>query len=141
MVSNFASLSAGDYKSLIAQMSPDVHHVFAGDTSLGGERHTRDSVERWFERLVTLFPKMHFEVGRIISSGPPWDIWIAVTWDAQITPAAGDPYINQGSHFFRIRKGRVSFFHAFEDSQKVARACERMAAAGIEEATAPQIVD
>jgi hypothetical protein len=35
----------------------------------------------------------------------------------------------------------VAYFHAYEDSEKVARACERMAALGIEEAAAPPIVD
>jgi ketosteroid isomerase-like protein len=46
-----------------------------------------------------------------------------------------------GTHVFRIRNGRVSYFHAYEDTEKVARACERMAALGIEEAAAPPIVD
>lgn len=41
---------------------------------------------------------------------------------------------------FRIRNGRVAYFHAYEDSQKVARACEQMAALGIEEAAAAPIV-
>lgn len=41
----------------------------------------------------------------------------------------------------RIRNGRVVYFHAYEDSQKVARACEQMAALGVEEATAAPIID
>jgi hypothetical protein len=47
----------------------------------------------------------------------------------------GDP------RFFRIRNGRVGYFHAYEDSEKVARACEQMAALGVEEASAAPIID
>jgi ketosteroid isomerase-like protein len=56
VVANFAHLSAGDYEAVIAQLAPDVHHVFAGDTALGGERHSREAVARWFERLFRLWP-------------------------------------------------------------------------------------
>jgi ketosteroid isomerase-like protein len=141
VVANFAHLSAGDYEAVIAQLAPDVHHVFAGDTALGGERHSREAVARWFERLFRLCPQMRFEVGRVISSGPPWDIWCAAEWVGHVSPAAGDPYVNTGTHIFRIRNGRIAYFHAYEDSEKVARACEQMAALGVEEAAAAPIVD
>jgi ketosteroid isomerase-like protein len=145
VVSNFARLSAGDYKAVVAQLAPDVHHVFAGDTALGGERHSHDAVERWFERLYRLCPQIRFEVGRVISSGPPWDISVAAEWVAHVTPAAGEPYVNTGTHVFRIRNGRVAYIHAYihayEDSEKVARACEQMAASGIDEAAAPPIIE
>jgi hypothetical protein len=44
VVSNFARLNAGDYKSVVAQLAPDVHYVFAGDSALGGERLSREAV-------------------------------------------------------------------------------------------------
>jgi ketosteroid isomerase-like protein len=72
IVSNFERLSAGDYKRVVGQLAPDVHHVFAGGSALGGERHSRAAVERWFERLFRLFPQIRFDVIRVISSGPPW---------------------------------------------------------------------
>ena len=140
-MSNFARLSAGDHRAVVAQLAPDVHHVFAGDTALGGERHSRDAVERWFERLFRLCPQMRFEVGRVFSSGPPWNILVAAEWVAHVTPAVGEPYVNAGTHVFRIRNGRVAYIHAYEDSEKVARACEQMAALGVKEAAAPPIVD
>jgi ketosteroid isomerase-like protein len=141
VISNFARLSAGDYKAVVAQLAPNVHHVFAGDTALGGERHSRDAVERWFERLFVLCPKMEFDVGRVISCGPPWDILVAAEWVGHVEPAAGEPYVNVGTHVFRIRNGRVAYFHAYEDTEKVARACKQMAALGVQEAAAPPIVD
>ena len=46
MISNFGRLSG----AVAAQLAPDVRHVFAGDCVLGGERHSREAIERWFER-------------------------------------------------------------------------------------------
>jgi ketosteroid isomerase-like protein len=81
-----------------------------------------------------------FDVVRVISSGPPWDILVAAEWVADVTPAAGDPYANQGTHVIRIPNGRVVYFQACEDSAEVARACELMAAQGVEGAAAASIV-
>ncbi len=41
----------------------------------------------------------------------------------------------------RIHRGRVAYLHAYEDSQKVAYACARMAALGVEEAGARPITE
>jgi ketosteroid isomerase-like protein len=141
VLSVFACLTAGDHATVVGLLADDVHHVFAGVHALGGERHSREAMTLWFERLHRLCPNLRFDVGRIVSSGPPWDIWVAVEWVAYVTPAAGEPYVNQGAHFIRIRRGRVAYLHAYEDSQKVARACQRMAALGVEEAAAPPIGD
>lgn len=98
-------------------------------------------MRRWFERLDRLCPQLRFEIGRVVSSGPPWDIWVAVEWVGHVTPTAGEPYVNEGSHVIRIHRGRVAYLHAYEDSQKVAHACERMAALGVEEAAARPITE
>ena len=47
----------------------------------------------------------------------------------------------RGTHVFRIRNGRVAYIHAYEDSEKVARAGEQMAALGISEAAAVPIIE
>jgi ketosteroid isomerase-like protein len=119
----------------------DVHHVFPGDHPLGGERHSREALGRWFERLFRLFPGSHFEVRRVAVRGWPWDTWAAVEWVDRVGPAVGEPYVNEGSHWIRIRWGRVIEIHAYLDTQKVADACREMAAGGIEEAAAAPILD
>ena len=136
----FDALSRGDYEVAVDGLADDVHHVFAGDHALGGERHSRAAVRRWFERLFRLF-ELRFDVRRVIVSGPPWDFVVAVEWVAHALPKAGEPYMNDGAHVIRIRRGRVVYLHAYEDSQKVAAACRRMADSGIEEAAAAPIVD
>ena len=136
----FDALGRGDYSVALGGMADDVHHVFAGDHPLGGERHDRDAVQRWFERLFRLCD-VRFDVRRVVVAGPPWDLHVAVEWIGHATPKAGPPYSNEGAHMIRIRRGRVVYFHAYEDSQKVAEACRQMAAAGITEAEAAPILE
>jgi hypothetical protein len=40
----FDALSHADYAVAMDGMADDVHHVFAGDSALGGERHSRNAV-------------------------------------------------------------------------------------------------
>jgi ketosteroid isomerase-like protein len=135
----FDSLSRGDYTTALNGVADDVHHVFAGDHALGGERHSRAAMESWFERLYRLFPELSFEVLEVVAKGWPWHTSIAVEWSARVTPREGSPYTNDAAHFIRMRWGRVVYVHAYEDSQKVARACSHMAANGIAEAAAEPI--
>ena len=137
----FDSLSRGDYSAALNGVAGDVHHAFAGDHALGGERHTKDAMERWFRRLYRLFPELRFEVREVVAKGWPWKTTVAVEWVARVTPREGEPYVNEAAHLLRIRWGRVVYVHAYEDSQKVADACRRMVAAGIQEAGAAPITD
>ena len=136
----FAQLSVGDYETALAGLAADVHHRFAGDHPLGGERHDAEAVRRWFERLFRLFPELRFTVTRTSVSGWPWDLTVTVEWRADVRPALGPAYLNVGAHVLRVRRGRVACLHAYEDSQVVAEACARMAADGIEEAAAAPIL-
>ena len=134
-------MTDGDWHKIVAQLRGDVHHVFPGDHPLGGERHRRESVLAWFERLGRLYPGHEFQVHRVVSRGWPWNTWVAVQWSARLTPQAGDPYTNHGAHWIQIRWGKAGAFHAYLDTQLIAASCEAMAAAGIEEAAAPPIGD
>ena len=134
----FDGLSRGDYAPALAGLAEDVHHVFAGDHPLAGERYSRDAVRRWFERLFRLFD-LRFDVISVNVAGPIWNAKVAVEWVAHVTPKAGAPYENHGAHIIMIRRGRIVYLHAYEDSQAVAQACRAMAAAGIAEAQAAPI--
>jgi ketosteroid isomerase-like protein len=139
IVSVFDHLSDGDYEYALRGLTPKVHHRFAGHHPLGGERTDREAVRSWFERLYRLFPRLQFTVHRTGASGWPWDLRVFVEWTAEVTPAVGPSYQNVGAHVLRIRRGKVSEFLAYEDSQAVAEACALMAQAGIDEAAAPPI--
>jgi len=57
----FRRVGQRDYETLLEQTASSVFHVFPGDHALGGTRHTREGLRRWFERLFLLFPELHFE--------------------------------------------------------------------------------
>lgn len=135
----FDAISAGDWDSAVEGLSPDVHHVFPGRHPLGGERHDREAVWRWFERLGRLFPVHDFEVHRVAAAGPPWRMAVAVQWSARLEPAAGPEYQNQGAHWLELKWFRVTAFHAYLDTALVEAACAVMSDAGIEEAAADPI--
>ena len=137
----FAALSRGDAASLVAQMSPRVHHTFPGQHALGGERNNRDDVTAWLQRLFRLFPGLTFQVHAITVDGPPWNTVIGVEWTNTGTLLDGSSYHNAGAHILRLRWGRLTSFHAYlHDAQESADALVRLAAHGLSEATAPPIV-
>ncbi|MDX6272886.1 MAG: hypothetical protein QOJ92_96 [Frankiales bacterium] len=136
----FQALSNGDYETALAGLAEDVHHRFAGDHPLGGERHDVAAVRLWFERLFRLFPAVTFTVTNAAASGWPWNMTVTAEWEAQVAPQVGERYVNKGAHVLRVRRGRVACLHAYEDSQAVAEACQQMAAQGITEAAALPIV-
>lgn len=135
----FRQLSEGDYEPSLAQMSPGLVHVFPGDHALGGVRHTREGMQRWFARLYAIFPDLRFEVSRVLVRGSPWDTTVAVEWVDRATPADGIPYVNEGTHLIRLRRGRIVALRASCDTQKVAAVCERLATRGMADAAAPPI--
>jgi ketosteroid isomerase-like protein len=136
---NFAQLSAGNYEFVLSQMALRFDHFFSGTHPLGGKRHSVDAMRRWFERLYTINQNLRFEVLNVAVSGTPWNTNVVVEWIDRATLANGDPYINQGVHFVRMRWGKVISLHAYLDTQVFAEACERMAQAGVAEAAAALI--
>jgi len=137
----FAALSRGDWQSTTVDIADDVHHVFPGDNALGGERRSREAMERWFERLYRLIPEIEFEVLDVAVRGWPWDTAIAIEWTDRGRTADGVPYENEGAHWVRLRWGKAVEVHAYLDTEKVTAITERLAAAGIEEAAAPPVAD
>jgi ketosteroid isomerase-like protein len=135
----FAALSRGDWREATRDMADDVHHVFPGDNALGGERHSREAFERWFERLYRLIPEIEFEVHEVAVRGWPWDTAIAIEWTDRGRGADGTPYVNHGSHWIRLRWGKGVAVHAYLDTEKVTELLRTMAAAGIEEAAATPV--
>jgi ketosteroid isomerase-like protein len=135
----FAALSRGDWQSATEDVAENAHHIFPGDNALGGERHTREAMRHWFERVYRLIPDLNFEVKQVSVRGWPWDMAVSVEWRDWGHAANGEAYENEGAHWIRIRRGKATYIHAYLDTEKVTRLCERLAAAGIEEAAAAPI--
>lgn len=135
----FEALSRGDWEAAIEDVATDVHHVFPGDNAMGGERHSKEAMGRWFERVYRLIPELHFEVRQIAVKGWPWDMMVAVEWADHGRAADGVPYANEGAHWIRLQRGKATYIHAFLDTEKVTEICRRLAEGGVEEAAAEPI--
>jgi ketosteroid isomerase-like protein len=135
----FEALGRGDWEAAIEDVAPDVHHVFPGDNAIGGERHSKEAMGRWFERVHRLIPDLRFEVKQVAVRGWPWDMKVAVEWTDHGHASDGVPYYNEGAHWIRLRWGKATYIHAFLDTEKVTAICERLAAGGVEEASAEPI--
>ena len=57
-----------------------LEHSFAGDLSLGGKRHDKVSLKKWFERLGTVLPDLKIEITDIqVKENPYKTIAIVIT--------------------------------------------------------------
>jgi ketosteroid isomerase-like protein len=128
------ALERGDLDALFTQFDERCVLTFVGDTPLGAQLSTRADLHRWFERFLRLLPNPRFEIRRLVVSGPPWRLRLAAHVVIRST-VAGEPYENQFAHFLTLRWGKVVDDLILEDTQRWARACERLAAVGIGEAS------
>ena len=56
----------------VKAVAPHVHHRVSGAHALGGERHDKEALRRWFERLGRVLPTLHLTVNNIWVKGWPW---------------------------------------------------------------------
>jgi len=138
----FACLSRGDWETALDGMAERFEHIFPGDHTMGGTRHTKIGLRAWFQRLYTVHPQLRFDIKHIASSGTPWDTTVTIEWRDYAVMADGDAsYVNDGVHVIRLRWGKIVSLHPYLDTQKYAAALRRLAGTGFAEAGAPQIED
>jgi ketosteroid isomerase-like protein len=128
------------WDELMSSIAPDVHHRFLGAHAIGGERHDNKTLRRWFERLARVLPSLQLQINNIWVKGWPWHTTVFVQWDATATLLNGEPYVQHAIHVITLQWGKIHALDVFEDSEAIARALDAQAAAGLEEAIAPQIV-
>lgn len=136
---NFELVNDGDYDTLLASCAADIHHRFGGTHALGGERHDKEALRAWFQRLGRLGPDLTLTVRDVWVKGAPWNTHIIIRWTNAETLPDGSGYENHGVHVVQMRWGRIVDIDANEDSQAVAESMTLRAAAGIEEALAAPI--
>ena len=136
----FDRLTAGDWQRILDDLSPDVHHVYAGQNAVGGTRTSRNDVRRWFERVYRLFPSFHEEVREVLVGGWPWNTVAAIQWVVTThSPILDEMLEIHGVHVVRLRWGKVTELRAYPDTEKFSEYLARLAAAGVDEAAAPPI--
>ncbi len=124
----------------VEALAPNVDHRVSGAHALGGERHDKNSVRLWFERLGRVLPTLRITVNKVTVKGWPWNTQVFAVWDGNATLNNGDAYINRGLHVFTLRWGKVYALEEFQDSQAAANGLSAQAAVGLEEAGAEPIV-
>jgi len=133
---SFASLGTVSPFDDVGNLAPDIEHVFAGDSAIGGARRGPAAFVRWLERVYRLLPDLKFEVQDVIVSGGPFNTRVAVHWQSRANSVAGYPYANDGVHLIRMSKGRITHIRVFTDTEVIARTMAAVAEMGIEEASA-----
>jgi ketosteroid isomerase-like protein len=137
---NLLRVNQKDYTPILKGCSPDIHHRFGGHHALGGERHDREALRRWFERLGRLAPTLQLTVHDVWVKGGPWNTTVIMRWSAVQDLPDGSPYNNHGVHIIRMRWGKVFDIDANEDSQLVAASLQIWAKYGVNEALADPIL-
>jgi len=137
----FEALGRGDVDYAVAGMAPRFEHIFPGEHTLGGVRHTRPAIRAWLERTLRVLPGLRFDIEHMAVSGWPWHTTVVVEWRDYATLADGTAYVNDGAHAIQLRWGKVVVLHAYLDTQIVVDAMRVMAQAGVEEAAAAKIED
>ena len=137
---SFEDVNNHRWDELMRSIAPDVHHRFGGVHAIGGERHDRETLRRWFERLARVLPNLRLEIKEIWVEGWPWHTMVFVQWDGTATLLNGGGYSQHAIHVITLRWGKIAALDVFEDSQEVARALVAQAASGLDEALAQPIL-
>jgi ketosteroid isomerase-like protein len=95
----------------------------------------------WWQRSFRIFPDARFEVQEVIVSGWPWNTRIATSVIVTAPLPDGSRYENIIHQFLRMRWARITDIRTLEDTVRLQRALDVVAASGNHEAHAPPITD
>ncbi len=139
--SAFAALNKGDVRTVTGKFGADAEHYFIGQHALSGTRRTNESIRRWYNRLLRLFPDIEFQLHRIEVKGPPWRTLATIEWTETNTGTDGVRSRNEGVNVVDIRWGKVRRVRIYTDTAELTRTLDRLAKAGNSEAKAAPIAD
>ncbi|MEV6805262.1 nuclear transport factor 2 family protein [Streptomyces sp. NPDC051132] len=137
----FARIDSGDWQSMVDTLAPNFTYVFYGEHALSGERHTREAMSLWWQRVFRLIPEARFEPLEIIISGGPWLTKVATRVKIGGPLPDGTHYDNVMTQFLYLKWGRITEIHTLEDTVVLQRALDAIAASGNAEAHAAPITD
>lgn len=136
----FDQVNRRQWDDLMKSMAPDIFHRFGGDHAIGGQRHDRETLRLWFERLARVLPNLQLEINDIWVQGWPWHTMVFVQWDGRATRLDGERYFQHAVHVITLQWGKIHAIDVFEDSQAVSAALKAQAVSGLGEAIAEPIV-
>lgn len=136
----FDGLNAGNIQAVLKELGDQPEHFFIGEHALGGTRHTKASIEQWYERLLQIFPDIHFTLNEIQVYGSPWNTVGLVYWTETNSGTDGVRTQNTGLNVIRIRWGKVVSIRIYTDTNVLIKTLDRLAKAGNQLAKAAPIV-
>jgi ketosteroid isomerase-like protein len=137
---SFDHINNHRWDEALSAVAPRVHHRVSGAHALGGERHDKEALRRWFERLGRVLPTLRLTINDVRVTGWPWRTTVFAQWDGAARLNGDASYVNRGLHVFTLRWGKVHALEEFQDSQAAARGLAAQAATGLTEASAAPIV-
>ena len=135
----FAAVSRGDAQPVIDSLAPRFEHYFLGEHALGGSRITIEKTRAWYQRLYRLLPDISFDLKTLRLAGPPWNTLVTVDWIESNSGTDGVRTYTAGAHIARLVWGRMTYIGIYPDTVGLTRTLERLARAGVGEATAAEI--
>ncbi|MHC9043958.1 nuclear transport factor 2 family protein [Microbacterium saperdae] len=136
----FEQINTGDYAAMVDGLSDEFEYVFHGEHALGGRRVTKDAMNRWWERTLSVLPGATFDVREVLVNGGPWKTRVAVRSVVSGPLPDGELYENTVFQFMTITWGKVTAVETVEDLQVLERALRKVADAGNAEAVAAPII-
>lgn len=137
----FERINAGDYMAMVDGLAPSFEYRFHGDHALGGRRTTRESMIRWWRRILDLLPAARFDIDDILVNGGPRRTRVAVRASISGDLPGGARYRNTVFQFMTLAWGKVISVETVEDLQVLERALAAVAENGKPEALAAPISD
>ena len=138
--SNFKAIEEHRPEEIMAGVSDKtLEHTFAGDNSLSGTRHDKESLLRWFKRVNTVLPELKINITDIRVKGGPGNTFVIARWTATCTLLNGEAYENKGVHLITLKWGKAVKFDVYENTKVVSHGLDVQFEAGIKEAKAPKI--
>lgn len=137
----FERINAGDYMAMVDGLAPSFEYRFHGDHALGGRRTTRESMIRWWKRILDLLPGARFDIHDILVSGGPWRTRIAVRASISGDLPGNVRYENTVFQFMTLAWGKVISVETVEDLQVLERALAAVSENGNPEPLAAPIND
>jgi ketosteroid isomerase-like protein len=137
---NFKAIEEHRPEEIMSGVSDkSLEHRFAGDNSLIGTRHDKESLLKWFKRVNIVLPDLKFEITDIKVKGGPGNTLVIARWTATCTLLNGEAYENKGVHFITLKWGKAVKFDVYENTKVVSHGLDVQFEAGIKEAKAPKI--
>lgn len=137
----FDQINAGDYMTMVDGLASSFEYRFHGEHALGGRRTTRESMIRWWQRVLDLLPGARFDIQDVLVNGGPWRTRIAVRASISGNLPGGVRYENTVFQFMTLVWGKVLSVETVEDLQVLERALAAVAENGKPEALAAPIND